>query len=80
MAYLYKAAGSSVNYSHSLDQQPDPQEFHMHAHDVFEIYFFIAGNGTYAVESTIYPLRPGLHPAHAPRRGTQAEHPPGYRL
>lgn len=59
MAYLYKAAGSSVNYSHSLDQQPDPQEFHMHAHDVFEIYFFIAGNGTYAVESTVYPLRPG---------------------
>ncbi len=48
-----------INYSHTLDEIPDPNESVMHAHDGYEILYFISGNGSYMVESTTYPLRPG---------------------
>lgn len=48
-----------IHYSHTLDEHPDPDESVMHAHDGYEILYFISGHGSYHVESTTYPLRPG---------------------
>lgn len=44
---------------HSMDDVPNPKEFAMHAHDFYEILYFVSGHGNYLVESTAYPLEPG---------------------
>ena len=46
-------------YQHTLTPYPDPQSFFMHAHDTFEVLYFVSGQGTYSVESTAYALEPG---------------------
>ena len=46
-------------YQHTLTPYPDPQSFFMHAHDTYEVLYFVSGKGTYSVESTAYPLEPG---------------------
>ena len=46
-------------YQHTLTSYPDPQSFFMHAHDTFEVLYFVSGKGTYSVESTAYALEPG---------------------
>ncbi len=46
-------------YQHTLTPYPDPQNFYMHAHDTFEVLYFVSGTGTYSVESTAYALEPG---------------------
>ncbi len=46
-------------YQHTLTPYPDPQSFFMHAHDTFEVLYFVSGKGTYSVESTAYALEPG---------------------
>lgn len=47
------------NYQHTLTPYPDPLNFFMHAHDTFEVLYFVSGKGTYSVESTAYALEPG---------------------
>lgn len=46
-------------YQHTLTPHPDPTQFFMHAHDTFEVLYFVSGKGTYSVESTAYALEPG---------------------
>ncbi len=46
-------------YQHTLTPYPDQQHFFMHAHDTYEVLYFISGKGTYSVESTAYTLEPG---------------------
>ncbi len=48
-----------IDYSHKLDEHPDPDESFMHAHDGYEVLCFVSGSGSYLVESTTYPLHPG---------------------
>lgn len=43
----------------TLTKNPNLDEFHMHAHDFYEIYCFLSGDAKYFVEGNIYKLRPG---------------------
>ncbi len=45
--------------AHSLTEKPDPSSFTLHTHPNCEVYFFLAGNGTFHIEGTDYPLKPG---------------------
>ena len=44
--------------SRTLTDVPDPNLFHMHTHNNYEIYCFISGSAKYFVEGTVYNLRP----------------------
>lgn len=44
---------------HSYIPIPDSNVFHMHTHDFYEIYCFLAGNGKYFIEGNIYNLKHG---------------------
>ncbi len=49
-----------IYMEHRLDEKPNPTDYsEMHTHDHAEIYIFLAGEGTYYVEGTPYPLKPG---------------------
>lgn len=43
---------------YSLDQNPDPASFAMHAHEQYELFCFLSGNATFWVEGTPYSLSP----------------------
>ena len=44
---------------HTLTEAPDESLFPLHAHNRYEIYCFLAGQGYYTVEGHDYPLTPG---------------------
>lgn len=64
---------------HSIDDIPDPKEFAMHAHDFYEILYFISGHGNYLVESNAYPLEPGctllMRPGEVHKLDIQTDQP-----
>lgn len=45
-------------FLHSLEMNPEPEDFFMHAHERFELFHFISGNAKYLVEGTEYTLNP----------------------
>lgn len=49
----------SLYFHHALDDRPDPNEFTMHNHRSYEIYFFISGKGSFYIEGSEYPLHSG---------------------
>ena len=57
MGYSYRKDG--IYFHHTRDEVPDSVGFLMHAHENFELYYFISGNGTYFVEGNEYRLTPG---------------------
>ncbi len=59
MERLYEYIDTNFVYHHSIDRQPDPTDFPMHAHDTHELFYFLSGHGNYLVEGNPYPLRPG---------------------
>lgn len=59
MPILYQFQSPELQFHHTYDEIPVPAEFQTHAHDLFEIFIFLAGSGTYLVEGTSYPLHPG---------------------
>jgi len=56
--YRYNYNTNGLTCQRSIDHEPDPSGFTMHAHDLLEIYIFISGNGSYIVEGTTYSLQP----------------------
>lgn len=46
------------HFMYSLDYQPVPEEFYMHAHERFELFHFLSGKAKYLVEGTEYMLMP----------------------
>lgn len=46
------------HFMYSLDNQPAPEDFYMHAHERFELFHFLSGNAKYLVEGTEYTLNP----------------------
>lgn len=46
------------HFMYSLDTQPVPEDFYMHAHERFELFHFLSGNAKYLVEGTEYTLMP----------------------
>lgn len=54
-------------------------EVSLHHHDFYEIYLFLNGSVEYSIESRIYRLLPGRHPAHRPHGAAPAPHREGPR-
>lgn len=46
-------------YHHTLDNSPNPDDFTMHNHSSYEIYYFISGSGYFYIEGNEYPLHSG---------------------
>lgn len=44
---------------YSREEQPNPELFRMHTHEIAELFFFISGNGVFMIEGTEYPLNKG---------------------
>lgn len=59
MESLFTYRDEHVYCHHSLDKQPRPEAFVIHAHEVPEVYCFLSGHGQYLVEGTTYSLAPG---------------------
>lgn len=59
MKHLYIYRDSEIYCHHTVDEQPDPADFPMHAHENLEVFYFISGRGSYLVEGTTYELHPG---------------------
>lgn len=59
MPQLFYYRDEDLYCHHTREAEPDPEEFSMLAHESFEIFYFIAGNGSYLVEGNSYPLEPG---------------------
>lgn len=51
--------GENLNVRHAIDDSPAQDEFFLHAHRTYELYYFISGDCYYTVEGTDYPLTPG---------------------
>lgn len=48
----------SIRFYHSVDEQPEPDEFSRHCHAHYEIIYVVRGAGKYVVEGEQYELRP----------------------
>ena len=55
-AHFYK--GEYFNFSHDTSLAPEKEYLPLHAHEVFEVYLFLNGEGTYIVEGSEYQLKP----------------------
>jgi len=56
MEYIDYYKDSQLLYNHNLDYPPLFRNYGMHAHDIYELYYVISGEGTFTVEGTTYPL------------------------
>lgn len=56
---LFQYSGPGINITHSVDTRPRPDRFTMHTHTYAEVYFFLAGRGTFHIEGNTYPLEHG---------------------
>lgn len=50
---------NNILYSHYVTHNPSQTSFYKHAHNEYELLYFIDGNAHYLVEDTIYELSPG---------------------
>lgn len=51
--------GKHFHFSYERSPEPIKEQLYLHAHDVYEVYLFLDGRGTYVVEGSEYPLLPG---------------------
>ena len=63
---------SDLMLHHTLTDNPSEAMFPLHAHDRYELYCFLHGQGYYTVEGHDYPLSPGSLLTSAPRGHTNA--------
>lgn len=54
----YDFRGRHFEYMYSLENQPEPEDFFMHAHEQYELFHFFSGSAKYLVEGTEYTLTP----------------------
>ncbi|MBQ4156357.1 MAG: helix-turn-helix domain-containing protein [Clostridia bacterium] len=59
MGNITEYVNGVLKCSHNLTEFPKAKDFHMHAHDVYELYVFISGDAEYFVEGNVYKLKPG---------------------
>ncbi len=59
MSIIYKFNDNSLFYHHSIDNNPCPEDFKMHAHEMCEVLCVISGNCRYLVEGSEYIIEPG---------------------
>ncbi|MBQ8908582.1 MAG: AraC family transcriptional regulator [Clostridia bacterium] len=55
----YDINTEGLSFHHVIDEVPDPSIFQMHTHPKYEIFWFMAGKGTFYIEGTAYPLHVG---------------------
>lgn len=55
--YKFKFNNSVISCEHTVTDVPKNESFRMHAHDQYEIYYFLSGNAKYLVEGTEYDLK-----------------------
>ncbi len=56
MHELFQYSDATLYAHHSLDNHP--KDFPMHAHEMYEIYYFLSGDCSYLVEGCEYALKP----------------------
>ena len=44
-------------YHHSYDEHPESKTYQLHCHNLYEIYFFIRGEGSFIIEGNRYELK-----------------------
>lgn len=59
MSAIFTYNDNDIYSHHTVDHSPEPDKFHMHAHEWMEIFYIISGKGNYLVEGNLYPLQPG---------------------
>ena len=59
MPALFSYRDGDLYSHHSLDHDPRPDSFSMHAHEWMEVLYFLSGSGSCLVEGTLYPLQQG---------------------
>ncbi len=59
MGNITEYVNGVLKCSHHITKNPKPENFQMHAHDVYELYIFISGDAQYFVEGNVYKLNPG---------------------
>ena len=59
MGNIYCFSDGSAYFHHSADASPDPNAFTMHAHEMYEIFYFVSGRASYIVEGNEYRLESG---------------------
>ena len=59
MPALFSYRDGDLYSHHSLDRDPEPEGFSMHAHEWMEVLYFLSGSGSCLVEGTLYPLQQG---------------------
>ena len=59
MAEFFSYRDEDIYMHYSRDGKPIPSDFKMHTHEMYELYYFVGGNGIYRVEGTPYPLQKG---------------------
>ena len=47
------------NIHHTISENSEPPYAKLHLHNMYELYCFIDGSGTFTVEGTTYPLESG---------------------
>lgn len=79
MSHIFTYRDAELYSHHTIDQRPVPEQFSMHAHEWMEVFYFIAGKGSYLVEGTQYPLQPNdiliMRAAEAHRLSISPEEP-----
>lgn len=65
--FTFYSDGLRTHYRY--DERPRPEEFSMHTHEEYELYYFVSGRGVFRIEGTPYPLEAGdilvMSPAEA---------------
>ena len=59
MALFCRYTDNLLHFHHSIDTHPKDEDFTMHVHEQYEIFYFISGEASYLVEGTEYKLHPG---------------------
>ena len=56
MAIVYEYTSNIIGFHHSIDKNPSKDRFKMHAHDEYELLYFVSGNGIFTIEGNTYSL------------------------
>ncbi len=59
MALFCRYTDKLLHFHHSIDSHPRDEDFTMHVHEQYEIFYFVSGEASYLVEGTEYKLHPG---------------------
>ena len=58
MPHIFTYRDNEIYSHHTIDINPEPDNFPMHAHEWMEVFYIISGEGSYLVEGNQYPLKP----------------------